>query len=407
MKKRVLIIGITMAAAGSEKSFLSFAAHAIDYEKYEVDLLLAKREGDFLDRIPKEIHVLDMGEMGELFLLDRKNAFSLIAKYGILRNPVRAISFLPYILKRLLSSSSEKRTFVAQRIWLKLMENMPEFEEKYDIALAYWGDRTMFYMVDKVKADQKIAWLHFDYGKPPRENVLYEGYFSACDRVITVSREIEESLKKALPCVASKILTVENIIDEEEILLASEGALDFEDEFSGIRILTMGRICDQKGYDLAVPAIARLKKEGHHIKWYILGKGTVEEERSLTDLIRLHHVEDTVSILGVKKNPYPYIREADIYMQPSRHEGKPISVEEAKILCKPILVTNYTSASEQLENGKFGEIADVSEEGIYQGLKKLLKDDALRLQYSRVLSENKKEKNEVFLEKILDKTDGK
>ena len=78
MKKRMLIIGITMAAAGSEKPFLSFAAHAIDYSRYDVDLLLAKREGDFLERIPKEIRVLDMGEMGDIFLLDRKNAYSLI-----------------------------------------------------------------------------------------------------------------------------------------------------------------------------------------------------------------------------------------------------------------------------------------------------------------------------------------
>ena len=94
MKKRVLIIGITMAVAGSEKSFLSFASHAIDYSRYDVDLLLAKREGDFLDRIPKEIRVLDMGEMGELFLLDRKNAASLIAKYGIFKHPFRVFSLL-------------------------------------------------------------------------------------------------------------------------------------------------------------------------------------------------------------------------------------------------------------------------------------------------------------------------
>ena len=104
MKKRVLIIGITMAAAGSEKSFLSFASHAIDFSMYDVDLLLAKREGDFLDRIPSEIRVLEMGEMGELFLLDRKNASSLILKYGIFQNPIRALSYLPYIIRRLFAS---------------------------------------------------------------------------------------------------------------------------------------------------------------------------------------------------------------------------------------------------------------------------------------------------------------
>jgi glycosyltransferase involved in cell wall biosynthesis len=219
--------------------------------------------------------------------------------------------------------------------------------------------------------------------------------------VITVSKEIEESLKRALPRIAPKILTVENIIDENEILTAAEEPADFGDDFSGIRIVTMGRICDQKGYDLAVPAVARLRKEGYRIKWYILGRGSKEEENALFDLIRSHHAEDSVSVLGVRKNPYPYIKGADIYMQPSRHEGKPISVEEAKILCKPILVTNYTSAREQLENGKLGMITEISEEGIYAGLENFLKDEALRLQYSRVLAEIKKEKSEIFLENLL------
>lgn len=401
MKKRVLIIGITMAAAGSEKSFLSFASHAIDYNRYDVDLLLAKREGDFLDRVPKEIRVLDMGEMGELFLLDKKNAFPLIVKYGMYKNPFRIFSLLPYIVKKIVGGSSESAAFAAHRIWMNLMKTMPALEERYDIALAYWGDRTMFYMVDKMKADQKIAWLHFDYGKPPRENVLYEKYFSACDRVITVSKEIENSLKKALPHIASKVLTVENIIDEKEILKLSEESANFGDDFSGIRIVTMGRICDQKGYDLAVPAIARLKKEGYSVKWYILGRGNAEEERALSDLIERYRAEECISILGIRKNPYPYIKKADIYMQPSRHEGKPISVEEAKILCKPILVTNYTSAREQLENGNFGVITEISSDGIYSGLKILLDDEALRLQYLHVLSEMKKEKAEIFLENLL------
>jgi glycosyltransferase involved in cell wall biosynthesis len=366
-----------------------------------VDLLLAKREGDFLDRVPKEIRVLDMGEMGELFLLDKKNAFSLITKYGICRNPIRIAALLPYIMRRVVGGSTETMTFAAHRIWMNLMKTMPALEKQYDIALAYWGDRTMFYMVDKVKADQKIAWLHFDYGKPPRENVIYEKYFSACDRVITVSKEIENSLKKALPHIASKVLTVENIIDEKEILKLSEKSANFGDDFSGIRIVTMGRICDQKGYDLAVPAIARLKKEGYSVKWYILGRGNAEEERELAGLIDQYHARDAISILGIRKNPYPYIKKADIYMQPSRHEGKPISVEEAKILCKPILVTNYTSAREQLENGNFGMITEISEDGIYSGLKILLDDEGLRLQYSRILSEIKKEKSEIFLENLL------
>ncbi|MBQ8498083.1 MAG: glycosyltransferase [Clostridia bacterium] len=372
MKKRILVIGITMAAAGSEKSFLSFATHAIDYNKYDVDLLLAKKEGDFLDKVPREINILEMGEMGEIFLLDRKNASSIIIKEYLAKNPFRAFSLMPHMMKRLTAQDSREKTFAAQRMWLELMKKMPVFEKEYDIALAYWGDRTMFYMVDKVKSAKKIAWLHFDYGKPPREDALYEAYFSACDKVVTVSSEIEKSLKNALPSIADRVVTVENIIDREEILRMAEEKADFGDDFAGVRIVTVGRICEQKGYDLAVPAIAKLCADRYDIKWYILGKGSEEEEAALAERIRSHGMEERISVLGIRKNPYPYIKEADIYMQPSRHEGKPIAVEEAKILGKSILVTGYTSAREQMKNYPVYKIAEISEEGIYQNLKTML-----------------------------------
>ena len=372
--KKILVIGITMAAAGSEKSFLSFASHAIDYKKYEVDLLLARKEGDFLDKVPKEIHVMEMGEMGEIFLLDRNNAAMMIKKY-LLRNPFRIFSILPYAIRRLTAKDLPEKTFAAQRIWLEMMKKMPVLEKEYDIALAYWGDRTMFYMIDKVKAEKKLAWLHFDYGKPPREDSLYEKYFSACDKVITVSSEIEKSLKQALPSIVDRVVTVENIIDREEILRLAEEQADFGDDFKGIRIVTVGRICEQKGYDLAVPAIAELYRQGFPVRWYILGKGSEEEETNLKKMIRNHGAESCVTLLGIRKNPYPYIKEADIYMQPSRHEGKPIAVEEAKVLGKPILITNYTSAAEQMQDYPLCRITEISEKGISEGLRILLKID--------------------------------
>lgn len=402
MKKKVLIIGITMAAAGSEKSFLSFASHAIDYNKYEVDLLLAKKEGDFLERIPKEIRILEMGEMGEIFLLDRKNALELLWHYFISKNPLRIISLFPDMFKRLFATKVAQKTFAAHRMWLKLMKKMPILDKEYDVALAYWGDRTMFYMIDKVKAKKKIAWLHFDYRTPPREDELYEMYFDACDHVITVSAEIERSLKKALPAIAPKVITIENIIDKEEILRCAEASADFGDNFSGIRILTVGRISEQKGYDLALPAVAKLYREGYPIKWYIIGKGSEEDERALAEQIRICGAESAVRVLGIRKNPYPYIKCADIYMQPSRHEGKPIAVEEAKILCKPILVTNYISASEQLKNGLIGKITEISEEGIYRALKELLDCGEIREEFSKRLQKIQLKENVFKLENLIE-----
>ena len=373
MKQKMLIIGITMAAAGSEKSFLSFARHAIDYDQYEVDLLLAKKTGDFLSQIPKNIRVLEMGKEGEIFLINRDDAARIIARRYLLKNPLRAFSLLPHIIKRKTAKTAAEKDFASNRMWCELLKKMPAWDTEYDVALAYWGDHTMFYMCDKVKAKKKIAWLHFDYANPPREDALYLHYFSKCDKVVTVSKKIEASLKQALPEIADKVMTMENIIDAEDILQRASEPCDLADDFQGIRLLTVGRICHQKGYDMAIPAIARLISEKHDIKWYIIGDGEAIDKENLHARIRQYGLQDRVSFLGIRQNPYPYMKACDIYLQPSRHEGKPIAVEEAKILQKPIVVTDYSSAREQMAGYPIYEIAEISEDGIYGGLQTMLK----------------------------------
>ena len=373
MKQKMLIIGITMAAAGSEKSFLSFARHAIDYDQYEVDLLLAKKTGDFLSQIPKNIRVLEMGKEGEIFLINRDNAARIIARRYLLKNPLRAFSLIPHIIKRKTAKTAAEKDFASNRMWCELLKKMPAWDTEYDVALAYWGDHTMFYMCDKVKAKKKIAWLHFDYASPPREDALYLHYFSKCDKVVTVSKKIEASLKQALPEIADKVMTMENIIDAEDIWQRASEPCDLADNFQGIRLLTVGRICHQKGYDMAIPAIARLVSGKNDIKWYIIGDGEAIDKENLHERIRKYGLQDRVSFLGIRQNPYPYMKACDIYLQPSRHEGKPIAVEEAKILQKPIVVTDYFSAREQMAGYPIYEIVEISEDGIYGGLQTMLK----------------------------------
>lgn len=373
MKQKMLIIGITMAAAGSEKSFLSFARHAIDYDQYEVDLLLAKKTGDFLSQIPKNIRVLEMGKEGEIFLINRDNAARIIARRYLLKNPLRAFSLIPHIIKRKTAKTAAEKDFASNRMWCELLKKMPAWDTEYDVALAYWGDHTMFYMCDKVKAKKKIAWLHFDYASPPREDALYLHYFSKCDKVVTVSKKIEASLKQALPEIADKVMTMENIIDAEDILQRASEPCDLADDVRGIRLLTVGRICHQKGYDMAIPAIARLVSGKNDIKWYIIGDGEAIDKENLHERIRKYGLQDRVSFLGIRQNPYPYMKACDIYLQPSRHEGKPIAVEEAKILQKPIVVTDYSSAKEQMAGYPIYEIVEISEDGIYGGLQTMLK----------------------------------
>lgn len=390
MKKKMLIVGITMSAGGSEKSFLSFAEH-IDYEKWDVTLLLAEKKGAFLPLLPPQIKVETMAD-GEIMEISAANAKKILLEKYVAKNPLRIFP-LAFCAVRTALVKGDKKVYAKNRLWLSAMKTMKSHPGEYDLAIAYWGDRTMFYMVDKVCAKKKIAWLHFDYRHPPREDALYEKYFMKCDKVVTVSGEIERSLAEALPAVREKIVTMENIVDAEQIKRLAEFGNGYADGFDGIRILTVGRICEQKGYDIALPALARLKNDGFSFRWYALGENGGEyAERIRRAASSLGMAEDFV-MLGTTENPYKYIKECDIYFQPSRHEGKTIAVEEAKILCRPILATDYRTAHEQLAGGDIGMICDISEKGIEAAMRKMLSDATLRASFSERLGKIKRNRD--------------
>lgn len=383
MKKKILFIGITMNCAGSEKSFLSFI-NTLNFDEYEADLILAKREGLFLDQIPKEVRVIEMEDFGDLFLLSSKNAVSLLWNTYIKKNPLYAIDIFPYFIAMILNG--KKRAKIATKMWIHLMRKMKKLDGKYDIAVSYWGDRTMFYMIDKVNADKKVTWLHFDYSFPKRDNDIYLPYFEKCNAIVNVSTAVDEALKRELPSLEDKCVVIENINNPDLIKKMSSEGESYTDNFDGLRILTVGRISDQKGYDLAIPAFKRLIDEGYKLRWYILGAADEDYGKYIRGLVGDNGLENEFIFLGTTANPYTYLKDCDIYAQPSRYEGKPIAVEEAKIMKKPIMTANYLSASEQLEGGRLGYICEISSEGIYEGLKALADSKEMREKYIEELS---------------------
>lgn len=384
----MLVVGITMNCAGSEKSFLSFLS-CLDFSRFDVTLLLAKREGLLLDQIPKEVRVEVMEKYGDMFLLSGKNAVKTLTDCFVRENPLTLFEIFPYFVGSVFTKG-EKRASIATKMWLHFMEKMPAVKEEYDVAVAYWGDRTMFYMCDKVKAKKKIAWLHFDYKNPPRDNDIYLPYFKKCDRVVTVSKAIDDSLRSELPQIADRCVMMENITNPKQIWdLALRGETFPDTHFTGRRILTIGRIGEQKGLDLVVPVLKKLREENYNVRWYVLGDGDKEYKDHLSEMLVDAGVADMMLFLGTTPNPYSYLRDCDIYAQPSRHEGKPISVEEAKIMYKPIMVCDYLSAREQLENGALGVICQISSEGIYEGIKKLLDSSALCDRFTETLAKRK------------------
>ena len=396
-KIKLLIIGIIMNLGGTEKSFLSFASQ-LDYDRYDVDLLLARKEGALLEEIPPQIHVIELpdSQYADMFLMSGQNAARTLWNCFVRRNPLIGFEILPYFLKILFAPS--KRSHTATRLWCRLLRHFSVLNKEYDVAAAYWGDRTMFYMIDKVKAGKKIAWLHFEYGNPPRDDALYLKYFSRCDQVVTVSEKVNQSLKQHFPTVAEKCVTIENINDPRLIWDRALKGESFPDaKFTGKRILTIARISEQKGLDFVVGALKKLREDGYNIRWYVVGGGDEDDVKRLKAMAVDEGVADMLILLGPTQNPYGYMRDCDIYAQPSRYEGKPITVEEAKMMFRPIVASNYVSASEQLcgdephggsiSIGRYGVITEIGVDGTYLGVRRLLDDedlcDSLTMELSR------------------------
>lgn len=366
-----------MNCAGTEKAFLSFLS-VLDREKYDVTLLLAKNEGLLMEQLPAWVNIRFMEKYGDMFLLSGKNSVRTLFDCYVKENPLTLFEIFPYFVK-ILFSRGAKRSAIATKMWIHFMKKMPKINEEYDAAVAFWGDRTMFYMCDMVKATKKITWLHFDYYYPPRDNGIYGHYFGMCDKIVAVSEGVRSSILAELPEVADKCITMENIQNPKQIWdMALNGDTFPDTHFRGKRILTMGRIDEVKGYDLVVPVLKRLRDEQIDVRWYVLGDGDKEYKEYLSNLLLEYGVADMMLFLGTTPNPYAYLRDCDIYAQPSRSEGMPVSVEEAKILYKPILVSNYPAAREQLGgDGSLGVICEANSDSIYEAVKRMLTDDSL------------------------------
>lgn len=391
-KKRLLFIGIIMNAAGTEKSFLSFV-NCIDFKKYDVDLILAKNEGLFMKQIPKQVNVKFMPEFGDLFLLSGRNAFSNLFNTFVKKNPLTLFQILPYFFRFIFFPKQKVKT--ATKLFCRFMQKIAPVTEEYDAALAYWGERTMFYMIDKVpNAKKKIAWMHFDYSAPkadgtaPRDDDIFLEYFKKCDNIVNVSVAVDDALKIKFPEIADKCVVIENIQNPEFMRKLALERNSFPDvnHFKGIRILTVGRITEQKGIDMIPEILAKLKEDNYDLRWYIIGPGEESEKDKIINLALKYNVAEMLIFLGTTTNTYPFMKDCDIYVQPSRFEGKPISVEEAKIMRCPIVTANYFSAKEQMADGKYGMIADINPVSLYDNIKKLIDDPLLREKFTKTLS---------------------
>lgn len=408
MKKRIFIAIHYLEIGGAEMSLIGLL-QSLDYSKVEVDLFVYRHQGELLAMIPKEVNLLPE-----------------IPSYAQIEAPMKESiqeGFWNIAYGRL-KAKWEHRRFVKQNhpidggaifgyIAKNVTHYLPEInpDTTYDLAISFLTPHNI--VLQKVKAKKKACWIHTDYTKVAVNAELELPIWGGYDHIVSISEEVTASFLKVFPTLKDKIVLIENILSERfvrerakmEIQTDIHKVSPYND--TTLNLLSVGRFSYAKNYDnvpdickqinyqlsiasgdyrhdsanqinssaLAAPIIINYPLR---VRWYLIGYGG--DEALIRQKIQEAGMEDHVIILGKKTNPYPYIKACDIYVQPSRYEGKSVTVREAQILCKPVIVTNYTTAPSQIKDGIDGVIVPMVNAGCADGIVNFIMNKDLQTQ---------------------------
>lgn len=375
MKPRIFIAMHYMEIGGAETALIGLL-NALDPNRVDVDLFLYDHRGEMMQFIPEWINLLPQ-----------------IPKYSVLERPIVELvkrGFWGIAAGRLWAKYISKVAY--KRSGSKLENNggldkmskctaplLPRINQSvtYDLAISFLTPHRI--VAEKVKAKKKIAWIHTDYTRvwvdAEDELIVWQKY----DYVASISGDVTNTFLQVFPSLAPKIVEIENILSPTFVRKRAE-LEDTDKEFrheGTITLLSVGRFSDAKNYDNVPDICKRLINETKlNIQWYIIGYGG--DEALIRKKIKEAGMEEHVILLGKRSNPYPYIKACDIYVQPSRYEGKSVTVREAQMLCKPVVVTNYPTAPSQIRSGIDGVIVPMDNEGCAHGLAEVICDKPLQ-----------------------------
>ena len=374
MKKKMLIVSHALELGGAERSLIGLL-DALNPDVWEIDLFLLRHEGELMDAIPEYVNLRP--QVSAYTVLARPMKDTLREGHVLLTAARLAgrIAAKQYEKKHGFTESGVSLEYSHKFTYRLMPKIQPDTE--YDLAISFLTPH--YICAHSVRAKKKIAWIHTDYSRVQvnRESELkmWERY----DHIASISDAVTESFVDNFPELKKKIVLIENILPEKLIRRQADAfSVDTEMPPKGIRLLSVGRFCTAKNFDNVPDICARLLETGLDVYWYLVGFGG--DEMLIRQKIKEAGMEARVIVLGKKENPYPYIKACDLYVQPSRYEGKAVTVREAQMLGKPVVITRYSTSSSQLEEGVDGVIAPMDNAGCAEGIAELLQDTKKRKQ---------------------------
>ena len=382
--KKIAFFVQHMLCGGVENALLSLTTELANRGN-KVTIYVIDKKGDFISKIPENVELRQI-PIPEKILKVYPRGGSKIA----IREKLREHHFLEAAIM-LGNHFFGKSEFAELNVDF---QKIPNLDEVYDIAVDFHMHSPFLvrYVAEKVTADKKYAWIHNDFTTTCYDIKKLEVYLEDFDLFFAVSQKLLDEFISIFPEYAAKSSLALNIVPKQRMREQAEEF--FPEEFArvpsdSLKILSVGRLEYQKGYDYAIDVCKRLKENNMRFVWFVLGDGT--ERQKLEAKIREYGLDSYFIFLGIRMNPYPYFKNCDIYVQTSRHEGYATTVTEAKIFNKPIVCTDVSGAREQLVDDISGDISEIQSESIFEKLQRLVQEPERRKQYSENLAKNNAE----------------
>ncbi len=382
--KKVLFVINTLGCAGAETALIELLK-SLDEKEYELSLYVLMGQGEMIDKIPENVKLLNDHYCKDSVLSKQGKQAMMKTVWRSFWGNGNVFGKFAYIVR---TFSAMRRTgkFQPDKIlWRVISDGSQRFEETYDLAVAYLEGGSTYYVADHVKAKKKAAFIHIDYESSGYTKGMDRNCFDKMDRIFTVSDEVKKHFLNVYPKYQDKVKVFHNIINQDEIRRKAEEETGFEDHFDGVRLLTVGRLTYQKAYDITIDAMKLIKDRGYKVRWYILGEGS--ERPALEKKVKELGLEKEFLMPGAASDPFPYYKQADIYVHATRFEGKSIAIQEAQTLGCAIIASDCNGNREQIVQGKDGLLCQLDPESIAEAVISLVEDRDKRIRLENAAKE--------------------